>query len=43
MSGEMNYTIKDLFEMLKTDESWESDPKMREEIANAFYSSIQFL
>ncbi|KPU44498.1 hypothetical protein OXPF_19920 [Oxobacter pfennigii] len=37
---ENNYTIVELFEMLKSDESWESDPEMRKSIADELYSYI---
>lgn len=40
MISNTEYTIFELFEMLKQDESWEPDPQKREEIANAFYASI---
>ena len=43
MKNDSDYTIAELFEMLKNDDSWEPDPQKREEIANAFYASIQFL
>lgn len=38
-----DYTIMELFDILRNDNSWESDPEKREEIANAFYAAIQFL
>lgn len=37
---EDNYTIIELFEMLKKDESWESDPEKREEIVNSFFATL---
>jgi len=31
------YTIMDLLEELKNDDSWEADPEVRQNIANALY------
>lgn len=43
MNKDSDYAIAELFEMLINDDSWESDPEKREEIATAFYNAIQFL
>lgn len=43
MDKETNYTIIELFQMLKEDASWEHDQQKREELADAFYASIEFL
>ena len=37
-----NYTIAELFEMAKTDDSWESDPELREKLADMFLTLLVF-
>lgn len=37
---EYEYTIEELFEMLKADESWEADEATRIAVANALYGQI---
>ena len=36
MSNETDYTLEDLMEQARNDDSWEPDPKKREEITKAF-------
>lgn len=38
-----NYTIKELFDMLKDDESWESDAERRELLVNIYYGNFASL
>ena len=37
-----DYTIRELFEQLKEDESWESDPMQRMMIAEGLYHMLGF-
>lgn len=38
--SEQNFTIEELFAELKSDDSWESDPELRETIADALYAAL---
>ena len=40
MKTEFDYTVAELFEMLKEDESWEPDPDVRAQVADALLGGL---
>lgn len=42
MKNENNYTVTELIEKLKEDNSWELDPKMREKLVDGLLMAIMF-
>ncbi|HZK24827.1 MAG TPA: hypothetical protein VFC74_05525 [Oscillospiraceae bacterium] len=38
--SEQTFGIEELLAQLKQDDSWESDPKLREQIVDALYGSL---